>query len=231
MREVAIDGPSVRIERRGVNHQMGLMLSAGLAGLALIVLRRFLLDRRHRSRERVIVGVFAAACIALVAFVGSSIERGAAPQSKAALCASRLRHLAQGLMMYAQDHGDQYPPCGAPLDTVRRVVRASPAECRCPSAPGIGGSYAMNRYLDPTPGGADRDPAVPLVFDSDGRGAGCDGVVSIAFRHNLVANVVTTTGNLLRVASRGRGANARQIGSKDDLRWVPSAPSEPNPSL
>ena len=81
------------------------------------------------------------------------------------VCASNLRVLAGGVMVYAQDHTNQLPPAVTWCDAIQGIV-PSPKAFQCVSEPGRRCAFAFNAKLN---GKKDNeiDPQTVMLFESD----------------------------------------------------------------
>ena len=121
-----------------------------------------------------------------------------------AACKSNLKQLSLGLLMYAQDHDNRFPPAESWADAVRPYVRNRDVY-ECPA----GGGYAYNSELSNIALGDIRSPwNCPMLFDSDAGNANSnDPVTSFVKRHResgsgvSVGNVAWADGHVKGVIS------------------------------
>ena len=97
--------------------------------------------------------------------INRQFER-ARQQAAQASCASNLKQLAVGMLMYAQDHDEQFPPADRWSDAIYPYIKNDQL-LRCPGTPQREFGYAFNRALSGRRLAEIANPAeTPLLFDS-----------------------------------------------------------------
>jgi len=163
-------------------------------------------DTRPSSRGRstwVIVAIVAAVmlvvciggCLVMSAITGPVFmkARGKARQTS---CLSNMKQLGMGALMYAQDHGNMYPPAPSWLAEIQPYLPSGPPTCP------EGAEYVMNPRLSGQPLAAITDPArTILAYEAQGG--------QPAFVHEGYCNVAFCDGH----------ARAIDEGSKANFIW------------
>lgn len=129
--------------------------------------------------------------------MGLSREPGATRAS----CASNLRQLGMGVMMYAQDYDDRYPLANSWQGGVMPYVRNTQVFV-CPDR-GMPNSYAYNSILNGLRAKALTTPsATPMLFDSGlGINNGSDRLQSFLPVHSGFGNVAFADGHVASAAA------------------------------
>jgi prepilin-type processing-associated H-X9-DG protein len=127
---------------------------------------------------------------------------GAKTAAKRASCASNLKQLSLGLMMYVQDYDDKMPPAGVWATVIVPYTKNSQLYV-CPTRPDVASAYAFNQKLSGRVMAKVASPAAsPMLFESSlGSKNAFDQLQSFVTPHNGVGNVAYADGHVKAVTS------------------------------
>lgn len=153
-------------------------------------------SRRTNGRKHLTLTLAAIVIVALIAFAAThmvAVQRGNTGWQLWGQCMSNLKHIAFALQVYADDHGDTFPPHVAWTDRLQPYVD-TPERLRCPAAPKQDVGYAYADYLAGKTKAAVPCPEETFTF-WDAREDGA----SPAFRHGPSLNLAYADGHVKHV--------------------------------
>ena len=179
---------------------------------------------RKRGRTCSVTGcVVAALLMILLVVIAFPILNRMRPKARATSCLSNVKQLQLGMLMYAQDYNEVFPPAGKWCDVTMPYTKNTQIYV-CPQASGGVGSYAMNDGLSGRELSAIVSPAQTVsLFDSTPGWNVYGGSSLIVNRHNGGANFGFADGHAKWMAP----------GSTSSCTWTvtpPPAPASPLPS-
>jgi prepilin-type processing-associated H-X9-DG protein len=128
-------------------------------------------------------------------------------RAREASCLSNIRQQGVGVLMYAQDYDEKYPPATAWMDVTSTYMRDATVRS-CPSVPGASTTtfgYAYNSKLSRIEESKIRDPkTTPMIYDSSNLAKNAsDAVTSLPSpaRHLKNNNMGYADGHAKRIAS------------------------------
>lgn len=154
------------------------LFTCGITALVGLVLGLIALVKVNRSggqlsgRGLAIAGICTSALFLLMVpmYAAMLLPALARAKSKAQSinCMNNVKQLSLGVMMYANAHGDKFPPADQWCDSISAQV--SPTVFRCPGdSQGSRSDYAFNQKLSELPMSKVTNPSrTVLIFESDG---------------------------------------------------------------
>jgi prepilin-type processing-associated H-X9-DG protein len=145
------------------------------------------------DRKTLLVAVAAIVVLALIAF--AAMQMAAVQRRKTGWelwqdCGSNLKKVAFALQVYADDHGDTFPPHVAWTGRLQPYVD-SQERFRCPAAPEQDVGYAYAEYL-----AGKTEAAVPCPEETFTFWDAREGSSTPAFRHGSSTNVAYVDGHV-----------------------------------